>query len=193
MYRTSSRPLVYYWQTAGDVTVRKWRLEGERGGGSHSIYLYQYKRCYQELSGGDLPKHKWNRQCLSADFIVAHYFVLWRPSVLPALALPQRDLVCWHKLIAGVRRQSISSPSSLIARNYGIRTVGWAEGEGERRDVGDGTICNNIPFSKSNMPMKVFCIADPFRDSAVPDRISITKTFPQFSVYKKAGNETQSQ
>lgn len=53
--------------------------------------------------------------------------------------------------------------------------------------------CNNFPFSKTNMPMKVFCIADPFTDSAAPERISIIKTFPQFSVYRNAGNKIQSQ
>lgn len=92
-----------------------------------------YRRCYQELSSGDLPKHKWNRQLLSTEFMVAHYFILWIPSVLLALALLERNLVCWHKLIMGARRQSISS-SKLMAKNDRRRTLGCTQAKREREE-----------------------------------------------------------
>lgn len=43
--------------------------------------------------------------------MVAHYFILWITSVLPA----ERSLVSWHKLIGRARTQSISYPE-LIAK-----------------------------------------------------------------------------
>lgn len=52
--------------------------------------------------------------------------------------------------------------------------------------------CYNFPFPETNMPRKVFCIADPFSDSAVHDMISIRNTFPHIFVSGTACTQKQS-
>lgn len=163
----------------------------------------QYRRWYQKLSPGNLPKHKKQAPALNRIYMVAHYFILWIPSVLPALAATERNLLCWHKLITGQSRQSISC-SKLIAKTDRMRKVrcmqtthnkkeregreiiGWGKCRGKSRFA---KFCKNFPFWKTNMPMGLFCIADPFSDSAVPDRISIINTLPSFSLYGFADSQ----